>query len=224
MIAAKEDRYLSPSFRVDTASRAVVRLKGAGLVHHPTLHLHALAAEAPPMDDDPDTGPDIGPDAVHARPARMRDLPEDAEPDELLAALAAALDRPPTGPTRPAGPPSLRPRRAATCAPFSPMRPAAPPGRPARWPRPKPPSRPLKRPFKSTTTPGAPRARHLSRRARASPWRVTQRPAPPITSPPGPDRPGQPADRQPLPVSKRRYGAHGEGLETTAGSAPAGTP
>jgi phage I-like protein len=99
MIAAKEYRTLSPSFRFDKASRAVVRLKGAGLVHHPNLHLHALAAEAPPMDDDPDTGPDtgpdIGPDAFRARLARMLDQPEDAEPDELLAALAAAPNRPP---------------------------------------------------------------------------------------------------------------------------------
>lgn len=39
MIARKEYRYLSPSFLCHPKSRQIVRLKGAGLVHNPNLHL-----------------------------------------------------------------------------------------------------------------------------------------------------------------------------------------
>ena len=47
MIARREYRFLSPSFLYHPATRQVMRLKGAGLVHNPNLHLVALG---PPGD------------------------------------------------------------------------------------------------------------------------------------------------------------------------------
>jgi phage I-like protein len=46
MIANREYRYLSPSFLYHPKTTAIVRLKGAGLVHNPNLHLTALASKA----------------------------------------------------------------------------------------------------------------------------------------------------------------------------------
>lgn len=43
MIAAREYRYLSPAFLHDDAG-VITRLKSAGLLHHPALHLTALAS------------------------------------------------------------------------------------------------------------------------------------------------------------------------------------
>ncbi len=45
MIAAKEYKYLSPSFMIEAASTEVQKLCGAGLVHHPALELTALASQ-----------------------------------------------------------------------------------------------------------------------------------------------------------------------------------
>jgi phage I-like protein len=52
MIANREYRYLSPSFLFHAATGAIVRLKGAGLVHNPNLHLAALASQDTEMDTD----------------------------------------------------------------------------------------------------------------------------------------------------------------------------
>ena len=52
MIARKEYRYLSPSFLCHPKSRQIVRLKGAGLVHNPNLHLKALASQETDMPPD----------------------------------------------------------------------------------------------------------------------------------------------------------------------------
>ncbi|OZA10153.1 MAG: hypothetical protein B7Y02_11260 [Rhodobacterales bacterium 17-64-5] len=49
MIAAKEYRYLSPSFLIEKASTEVQKLCGAGLVHHPALELTALASQETAM-------------------------------------------------------------------------------------------------------------------------------------------------------------------------------
>lgn len=49
MIAAKEYRYLSPSFMIEAASTEVQKLCGAGLVHHPALELTALASQETAM-------------------------------------------------------------------------------------------------------------------------------------------------------------------------------
>lgn len=48
LIAGKAYRHLSPSVFDDQAGKAVIRLKGAGLVHKPNLHIKALAVEQHP--------------------------------------------------------------------------------------------------------------------------------------------------------------------------------
>lgn len=54
MIANREYRYLSPSLLVNQKSLEIVKLKGAGLVHHPALHLTALANQETDMNPEPD--------------------------------------------------------------------------------------------------------------------------------------------------------------------------
>jgi phage I-like protein len=49
MIGRKEYRYLSPSFLYHPQTRQIVKLKGAGLVHNPNLHLTALASQEDAM-------------------------------------------------------------------------------------------------------------------------------------------------------------------------------
>lgn len=44
LIGSREYRYLSPSILFDKKNRRITRLKGAGLVHDPALHLTALAS------------------------------------------------------------------------------------------------------------------------------------------------------------------------------------
>ena len=48
LIRRKEYRYLSPSFLHNMAGQ-IMKLKGAGLVHRPALHLKALASEEDTM-------------------------------------------------------------------------------------------------------------------------------------------------------------------------------
>lgn len=52
MIEAKEYRYISPVFKYHDATKDIVALKGAGLVHTPNLHLTALAREETTMNTD----------------------------------------------------------------------------------------------------------------------------------------------------------------------------
>jgi phage I-like protein len=110
LIGAKEYRFLSPSF-LHRKDGSVVRLKGAGLVHHPALHLTALAAQEDTMRTTPERKDDtMAPDLMNLiqRLAEMLNLPGDASPDEMLAALQEALkgkaDR--TAPDRAAPDPS----------------------------------------------------------------------------------------------------------------------
>lgn len=80
MIAGKAYRYLSPSFYYDKASKAVIRLKGAGLVHKPNLHLKALAAEEDLA---------AGDGGLLKRLAAVLDLPEDAAEEDVFKTLDA---------------------------------------------------------------------------------------------------------------------------------------
>ncbi len=50
LITSKAYRYLSPSFLHTKKGNIVTRLKGAGLVHRPALHLNALASREDAMD------------------------------------------------------------------------------------------------------------------------------------------------------------------------------
>ncbi|MCB1387569.1 MAG: hypothetical protein KDK12_00200 [Rhodobacteraceae bacterium] len=110
MIARKEYRYLSPAFTFNKA-RPVLRLWGAGLVHHPALHLKALAQEETAVTPDPEKRPARAPKPVpgagdcRARPAQssadwagliahllqVLHLPEDATEDGALDALERLL-------------------------------------------------------------------------------------------------------------------------------------
>jgi phage I-like protein len=92
MIGKREYRYLSPSFLFHQQSRQIVRLKGAGLVHHPNLHLTALANEEPLMPDN--TAPDTAkPESAGllTRLAAALDLPSDSNAAAILSAFLAAL-------------------------------------------------------------------------------------------------------------------------------------
>ena len=80
MIANREYRYLSPTILYNPETRQIVKLKGAGLVHNPNLHLQALNAQA-----DPAQAP-----ADPASPAATGDFQR-----QLAEALGLAPDTPP---------------------------------------------------------------------------------------------------------------------------------
>lgn len=86
MICKKEYRYISPSF-LHLTSGEVVRVKGAGLVHKPNLHLTALASEETDMTDNPQDGT-----AIMRKLAALLKLPETASSDDILAAFKEALN------------------------------------------------------------------------------------------------------------------------------------
>jgi phage I-like protein len=98
MIARKEYRYLSPSFLFHPQTRHIVALKGAGLVHNPNLHLHALASQDTAMQPEnkmPDTpGPGAAID-LKAAMARLLGLPAETPVEELLAKFTERMDAAP---------------------------------------------------------------------------------------------------------------------------------
>jgi phage I-like protein len=82
MIANREYRYLSPSFLYHPKTTAIVRLKGAGLVHNPNLHLTALASQDSTMSPAPNTMPNPMQQITEAL-----GLGPDATPEAVLAAI-----------------------------------------------------------------------------------------------------------------------------------------
>ncbi len=85
MISAREYRFLSPVLMIDKHTKQIFRLKGAGLVHNPALHITALASEQDPMPN---------PDFM-ARLAQMLKLEDGATEDDILAALGKHLSAKP---------------------------------------------------------------------------------------------------------------------------------
>lgn len=83
MIGNREYRYLSPSFYYERATKAITRLKGAGLVHSPNFHLKALAAEERGGSEADGFRHDL---------AQAMGLPPETEAAELLAALRRILE------------------------------------------------------------------------------------------------------------------------------------
>lgn len=97
MIKDKEYRYLSPSFLRNEATTEVVKLRGAGLVHHPALHLTALASQdatmtpsATPATDAKDEGTEA--DLVTAL-TTLFGLAPDTPIAQLVTALKAMADK-----------------------------------------------------------------------------------------------------------------------------------
>lgn len=84
MIGNREYRYLSPAILFNKEDRRVVKLKGAGLVHSPALHLTALASQEDEMADTP---------SFMARLAELLKLDEGASEDDVLQALEAMLSK-----------------------------------------------------------------------------------------------------------------------------------
>lgn len=83
LIGNREYRYLSPSFYCHPKTRAIVRLRGAGLVHNPNFHLHAIASEEVEMTDTPDYMTTI---------SELLGLPPDADPAAIIDAIRTLLD------------------------------------------------------------------------------------------------------------------------------------
>jgi phage I-like protein len=96
MISRREYRYLSPSFWHNRAGQ-IMRLKGAGLVHRPNLHLKALASREAPMigqNTRPATPSNPEPSLrspLIARLMQVLNLAPDATEEEALDALEAWL-------------------------------------------------------------------------------------------------------------------------------------
>jgi phage I-like protein len=78
LISERAYRYISPSFFFTKAGNAIIRLKGAGLVHKPNLHLKALARQEDDMNDD--TG-------FLARLVAFLKLPEGTTEEEVFAKI-----------------------------------------------------------------------------------------------------------------------------------------
>lgn len=96
MIAEREYRYLSPSFIIDKASTEILKLCGAGLVHHPALELTALASQETamnplsPADDAQDEGSEA---ALFKAVVGLLGLSEGTPLAEVVAVLKAMSDR-----------------------------------------------------------------------------------------------------------------------------------
>ena len=96
MIGRKAYRYISPSFLYHPETRQIVKLKGAGLVHNPNLHLTALAsqeADMIPEKTKAKPGADVMTDnaAFAAMVAEMLGLPPETPPAERFAKLKEKL-------------------------------------------------------------------------------------------------------------------------------------
>lgn len=102
MISRKEYRFLSPSFLFHPKMRQILRLKGAGLVHNPNLHLTALASQEtdmPPETANPKTpAADTSFAEFVADLASLIGLPAGASPKELTAKLGTRLMKTPEEP------------------------------------------------------------------------------------------------------------------------------
>lgn len=78
LLRAKAYRYLSPSFLYLKTGKVITKLKGAGLVHNPNLHLTALASQEDTMNTDT---------SFIERLATLMKLSPDTGEDEVFAAL-----------------------------------------------------------------------------------------------------------------------------------------
>lgn len=87
MIGNREYRFISPSILYHPKTKAIVKLKGAGLVHNRNLHLTALAREETDMPDAPKITPDAKLPLVQ-RLAKLLGLAPDADEAEVAAAIA----------------------------------------------------------------------------------------------------------------------------------------
>lgn len=125
MIARREYRYLSPSLLVNRKTTEIVKLKGAGLVHRPALHLTALASQETDMDPEADFLQQV---------IAALDLEPDMPPEDVLAVietmrdtLAKACAIPPTRRSRSRRSPSVWPGRTRrSSCPSQPSRPSWP--------------------------------------------------------------------------------------------------
>ncbi|MBV2360993.1 phage protease [Thalassococcus sp. CAU 1522] len=82
LIRAREYRFLSPSMMVEKDTGRLVKIKGAGLVHNPALHITALASEENRMD----------PTEFMAQLADLLDIEGDADETAILSAFKSRLE------------------------------------------------------------------------------------------------------------------------------------
>jgi len=90
MIGRREYRYLSPSFLFHPKTRRIARLKGAGLVHSPNLHLTALASEDQTTPGTEMTTRKAAGAELLQKLAVALGLPPDSDASEILAAILGA--------------------------------------------------------------------------------------------------------------------------------------
>lgn len=86
LIGQKAYRYLSPVMMHRKGETEVLRLKGAGLVHHPNLTLTALASQEDTMEDER---------PFRHRIAKRLGLADGASADEIMKTLEGALGETP---------------------------------------------------------------------------------------------------------------------------------
>jgi len=91
LIMSKAYRYLSPAIVHHKGDTEIVRLKRAGLVHHPNLTLTALASEDYPVDTN-EPGKSQAPMPLMQRLRKMLQLPDTATEDQIAEAVEAALE------------------------------------------------------------------------------------------------------------------------------------
>lgn len=97
LIGRKEYRYISPVLLYHPATRQIVKLKGAGLVHTPNLYLKALASQETEMIPDkttpkPGEGETMDAAAFNQAIAKMLGLPPETPPDALFAKLKEKIE------------------------------------------------------------------------------------------------------------------------------------
>lgn len=78
LIGSKEYRFLSPSLLFDQSNGNILKLKGAGLVHNPALHLTALASQEDTLETET---------PLIKRLATALNMPAETDANSLLAAI-----------------------------------------------------------------------------------------------------------------------------------------
>ncbi len=97
LLAAREYRYLSPTFDYNTKTREIGRITGAGLVHAPALRMTAIASEQSGQEQiaSEQQSRSNGPSELIKQASSALDLPIGSSAEDVLAAIAKLKDQHP---------------------------------------------------------------------------------------------------------------------------------